>query len=128
MMVNNIAIDPEKLWSKDRVLTYLKENGEDDRALSDIRGEYFDCFGNELIWYFPISDGANLGADIIIVREGFLHLPYNIIDRDDREIFDLDGAALLDADAFQFCIDLWKPFSDDLLSAMTDMLRITRGA
>ena len=127
MMINGIHIDTAKLWSKDKVLEYLKENGEDDRTLSDIRGEYFDLFGNELVWYYPICDGSNLGADIIVVQEGFLHLPYNTVEKDDREIFELDGAALLDADALQFCIDLWEPFSADLLSALKDMQRVLRG-
>jgi len=34
---------------------------------------------------------------------------------------------MLDADTMQFFIDDWRSFSEDLINAMTDMLRILRG-
>ena len=127
MTVNGIHIDKGKLISKTELLDFLRENGEDDRALAGIRAYYHNDIGNELIWHYPISDGKHLGTYIVIVREGFICLPYDSVDREDGELLILDDAAMLDTDCLQFFIDDWRSFSDDLLCAMTDMLRILSG-
>ena len=127
MIINGATIDKSKLYSTDDLLKILRENGESDRALSPIREQYLDTFGNELIWRYPISDGMNAGVEIIVVKEGFLSLPYNIIDKEEYEIFELDRACLFDEDALEIFISDWKSFSDDLIGALTDMLRITQG-
>ncbi len=127
MRINGIKIDPSKLITKEELLAHLRDNGESDRALADIREQYQEAFGNELIWRYPISDGAHMGTFIIAVQEGFISLPYDAADREDYELLELDDAAMFDADDMQVFIDDWQSFSDDLMSAMTDMLRILRG-
>jgi len=127
MIINGATIDKSNLYSKEDLLMLLRENGESDRALSPIREQYLDTFGNELIWRYPISDGMNAGVEIIVVKEGFLSLPYNIIDKEEYEIFELDRACLFDEDALEIFISDWKSFSDDLLGALTDMLCIIQG-
>ena len=127
MRINGTEIDASKLITKDELLAHLRENGESDRALADIREQYQEAFGNELIWRYPISDGKHMGTFIVTVREGFISLPYDAIDREDYELLELDYAAMFDADAMRVFIDDWQSFSDDLMSAMTDMLRILRG-
>jgi len=127
MTVAGVQINPEKLLSKNDVLDLLLGYGEDYRALSHICDYYQNSFGNELVWRYPISDGKHLGTHIIIVKEGFLSLPYDSVDRDDGELLELNDAAMFNADDIQFFIDDWRSFSDDLLGAMTDMLRILSG-
>ena len=124
MIINGIHIDTQKLMSISELLDFLRENGEDDRALSGIRAYYYNDFGNELIWHYPISDGCHLGTFIVVVKEGFVSLPYDSVDREDGELLILDDATVFDADSIDFFIEDWRSFSDDLLSAMTDMRSI----
>ena len=113
--------------SRDELMEFLRDNGADDRALSEIRDQQYEKYGNELIWRYPISDGKYLGTFIVPVKEGFISLPYDAVDKHDGELLELADAAMFDADAMQVFIDDWRSFSDDLLSAMTDMLRALRG-
>jgi len=126
MTINGIQIDEQKLMSKSELLEFLRENGEDDRALAGIRAYYHNDLGNELTWRYPISDGTHLGTYIVIVKEGFISLPYNAVDQYDGELFVLRDASMFDADEFQFFIEDWRSFSEDLFNAMSDMQRILR--
>lgn len=126
MILGGIQINPDKLISKDELLQFLRENGESDRALSHIRERYQAEFGNELIWLYPVSDGKHMGTFIAAVKEGFISLPYDCADREDYELLVLEDAAMFDEDAMQAFIDDWRSFSEDLLSAMNDMLHILR--
>jgi len=127
MTVDGIQIDKGKLLSKDEALDLLFEYGEDYRAMAHLGKYYRSNFGNELVWRYPISDGLHLGTHILIVKEGFLSVPYESINRDDGELLELNAAATFDADDIQFFINDWRSFSDDLLRAMSDMLRILSG-
>lgn len=127
MKINEIKFDAEKLLSMQETLDSVKENGGTNSALADIRESHYDMFGNELIWAYPKSTGMYEGVVIVAVREGFLSLPYEEVDIDDYEIFKLEDAAMLDADALQAFIDDWIAFSSDLVGALGDMLRIVRG-
>ena len=126
MKINGIKIDISKLISKDELLKELADGSASDSDLSDIRGRYFEEFGNELIWRYPISDGVNAGTVIVAVKEGFLSLPYNEMESLEYEIFELERANLLDENELKQFISEWKIFSDDLLSALGDMLGIGR--
>lgn len=121
-----LQIDAAKLMTRQEVLDYLKEYGETDRILADIRARYDEAFENELIWHYPMTDGHHLGFFIVPVREGFLSLPYDSIDRDDYEIMVVDDSALLDADSLRHFIDDWKSYSEELISAMSDMIRVVQ--
>ena len=127
MTINGIQFDPAELMSKDELLTFLREHGESDRALSHIRDCQYEKYGNELIWRYPISDGWHLGTFIVPVKEGFISLPFDFIDREEFELLELNDSAMFNADEIQYFIDDWRSFSEDLLSAMTDMQRILRG-
>ena len=122
MKITGIEINVSKLFSQNELLKELKENGESDRALVPVRNRYFKEFGNELIWYYPLSDGDFSGCAIVVVKEGFLRLPYDYMDKEEREIFELESAELLDEDHLESFIDNWKIYSDNLLGALCDML------
>lgn len=127
MKINGIEIAVSKLLSKQELLDFLKENGESDRALSHIRERYQSEFGNELVWFYPISDGKHMGTFIAAVKEGFISLPYDAADKEDYELLELEDAAMFDEDSLDVFIDDWKLFSDDLLGALGDMLSNVRG-
>jgi len=120
----NFDVDTSKLFTKTELLYFLEENGESDRALARVRERYMVDFGNELVWYYPISDGKHQGTFIVFVQEGFISIPYDIVDAVDYEILELQQTAMFDAESMQYFIDDWISFSDDLTSAMKDMHRI----
>lgn len=126
MIISGIEIDAAKLVSKDELLKELTCGGASDRALSDIRGRYYKTFGIELIWRYPISDGTFAGVTIVAVKEGFLQLPYDNMEKTEYELFELDKASLIDEDELERFIDDWKMFSDDLIAALGDMKLILR--
>ena len=124
MKIAGLEINPKQLLSKQELLRYLEQNGANDRVLADIKNEYFEKFGNELVWHYPISDGLHSGVFIACVQEGYLSLPYDEIVPFDHEIIKLDKCALHDADSLTAFIEDWQSFADDLLGAMNDMRTI----
>ena len=121
-----IQIDRSKLMSRKELEEYFGRFGQSDRILADIRDRYNEAFGSDLIWRYPNSDGYHLGFFIVPVQEGFLALPYDEVDREDYEIMIVDDAELLDADSLQNFIDDWQTYSEDLVGAMRDMIRILK--
>lgn len=126
-MINNICntdVESSKLFSRADLLELLEEYGESDRAMARVRERYMVDFGNELVWRYPISDGKHMGTFIVCVKEGFISVPYDIIDAVDYEILELQQTAMIDADAMRIFIDDWVSFSEDLVTAMKDMHQI----
>jgi len=126
MTINDFVFDPKELMSKDELIEFLREHGENDRALTRVRDANIEKFGNELMWHYPIMDGFCLGTFIIPILEGFLSVPYSFVDVEDYEQLDLDNAYIFDVKSMGYLLDHWKAYSGDLVSAMTDMLRILR--
>lgn len=128
MKINGIKIDESELMTKDELLHHLEENGATDRALDEIRGRNFEQYNNELTWKYPITDDEHEGVVIVVIKEGFLSLPYYEITKDDYELFELNHAAMFDEESLQNFIEDWVRFSDDLRGALGDMLCIVKGA
>ena len=126
MNLRGIDVNKSKLYSKEELIIHLKENGESDLALSSIKEFYQETFGNELMWHYPISDGFHAGVMIVTVKEGFVSLPYNRVDETDYEIFEIDHMSMFDEGSLQCFISDWSSFSDNLLGALNDMLKITK--
>lgn len=120
--IADIEVDPQKLFCCQELLHFLREEGETDLALSKIRDRYFNAFGNELTWRYPYSDGKHMGLVIVVVQEGFLSLPYDNVDKEAYEIFELDEASLFDVESLEFFISDYELISKDLMAAMNDML------
>jgi len=126
MKLAGIEVDTSKLISKQELLDYLTENGATDRSLATIRERYHEDFKNELMWRYPISDGKHMGTFIVTIKEGFISLPFDEADKEDYEQLILEESSMFDEDALTYFIDDWVLFSDDLLSAMNDMLKIVK--
>lgn len=99
-----IVISGEKLLSKDEVLTCLEVNGRNERALTLIRDRNEDMFGADLMCHIPISDGGCLGMFLVPVKEGFLMLPYDTVDRYQGELITIKEARLLDRGDLHFLL------------------------
>jgi hypothetical protein len=119
-----IQIDPDLLMTQRQALDYLAENGEDYQALCGLTNQYFEQFGNELYWHYPICDTDNAGLFILPVREGFLCLPYDTVDAQDHELLELKNASMADAETIQYLLDEWERYAAALSDAMRDMVRI----
>ena len=115
------SLSKDKLMSAEDVKDYLDRNGCSDRALSEIRESYYEEFGNELCWRYPISDEKHLGAFILVVREGFMHIPYDCMYTESYELLDMDDIVLHDAESLELFLSDWINFSDDLVDAMIAM-------
>lgn len=117
-------VDVTKLLTRAELLDFLEEDGASDRSLAKVRERYMDQFGNEMVWRYPISDGMHTGTFIVCVQEGFISLPYDVIDAEDYEMLELQDAAMYDAESMRIFIEDWETFSKDLTGAMQEMLRI----
>lgn len=124
MTFTNIDIEPEQLLTQREALDKLRESGSDYTALTWLTNKYFETFGSDLLWQYPLCDGENAGAFILPVREGFLYLPYNRMDVQKHELLDLDRAFLLDSDDVKTMRDEWQSYSGALAGALTDMIGI----
>lgn len=110
--------DKRKLWTMDKVLAYLRKHGSSDRELDEIRDKLARRLKVDPAWRYPVSDGFNAGGVILPVEEGYLFLPYNEMDREDYEIYDLDRAYLLDQDAIGYLLDEFRSYADALCEEM----------
>lgn len=119
-------LNTSALLSKDEVLTHLVNNGGTDVALGDIRMQYYTAHKNELCWRYPISDGVHAGAFILVVKEGYLSLPYNSVDEEDYETLVLADAVLHNAESMSTFLSDWELFSTDLADAMREMHSILK--
>ena len=68
-----------------------------------------------------------MGTFILVVKEGYLSIPYDSADEEDYEILTLEDAALHDVDSLTVFLQDWKSFADDLTDAMREMCSILEG-
>ena len=106
-----------QMAAKAKVLELLTESGANFTALEPVRTQYNEHFGNDLCWSFPFNIDDHLGCVLLPVQEGILFLPYNGLDSETYEQFDLDAAGLLAA-------DLAKNLADDLLSQTAEFYSV----
>lgn len=118
-VLDDLTIDCSKLWGKDELVERLFDEGGDFTQLAALCDRYVGEFGNELYWHFPVSDGAYNGVYFVLVKEGVLCLPYNVIDCEDHECFESPGARLCTAEEMGFFIHDWNRVDTDLRNAMS---------
>ncbi len=113
----NIEINPDELPTQQELLERL--DGGTDADLAKLREEHYAKYGVELIWRYPISEGASAGGFILPVREGILWIPYDTMMEDLGEVLILEDAQLLDAET---CIAMADDFQS-FANALCDVLR-----
>lgn len=117
------SIPRDRLMSEQEVKEYLDCNGGSDKALSEIRERYLEEFGSELSWRYPITDEFHLGAFILAVKEGYLHIPYDGVYMDEYELLDESEIALHTRETLKLFLSDWIRFSDNLEDALKTMIR-----
>lgn len=117
-------LDPCMLYAQGYILDLLQRKGAFDQTLDEVRSDYQERFGLNLIWKCPISDDMRGGGTIIPVQEGFLHLPYSVVVHTLGARYDLKGAELLTIKEVRTLQSECKAYMDGLLSALGDMERV----
>jgi hypothetical protein len=121
-----IILDAGKLMSKEELLRLLRENGADYTSLTKVRDRYEEVFGPDLIWNYPLTDGYHTGFMMVPVKEGFMALPYNAVDEDVYEIFELDHAQILDEESLDLLLMDFKSYATGLCRAMQEAQKIVK--
>lgn len=111
------------LTTKAEVLDQLSENGASFTALELIRNRYIERYGNDLCWSYPLHMYDRLGCVLLPVQEGILYLPYNSLDNETYEQFDLECVKLLTADAAKKLKDSLLSQLSELYAVLTDLCR-----
>lgn len=62
-----------------------------------------------------------MGTFFVPVQEGILSLPYDVVEREDYEVFTLEDTALCDATSMEVFLEDWDSFSGQLRQAMENM-------
>jgi len=116
-----LNINPVELKSSTELKEYLTEWGATFTSLNDFCEEYQEKHGNQLYWHYPNSDDKHNGLYFVLCSDGILCLPYDQMDGEYFEYFELEGSRLLDSESIEFFIDDWIRFSVDLVDAMKAM-------
>lgn len=123
-LYKNTIVNLDMLKTKDEAIEFIEEKGGNYSALQEFDEKFSPSYDKELFWHFPIvTDNLFSGTYFLLVKEGVLALPYNIIDEHDMEVFCLDDAELCDVESMDMYIEEWQAHSDELFGAMGAMRR-----
>ena len=120
--IDRKIISMDTLWSKEELVEQLFDAGGSETALSDVCDRYVKQYGNQLYWSYPITDGEYNGVYFVLVQEGVLCLPYDVIDGEEYELFERDGVRLLSAEEMGYFISDWKRASRELEEVMDSFM------
>ena len=112
----------DALLPMDELIEQLFDAGGSETDLVNVCDRYVKQFGNQLFWSYPISNGEYNGVCFVLVREGILCLPYDVIDREEYEFFERDGVRLLSAEEMGYFISEWKRASRELEEVMDSFM------
>ncbi len=120
--VDGKVISMDALLTKDELVEQLFDAGGSEADLSDVCDRYVKQYDNQLYWSYPITDGEYIGVYFVLVQEGVLCLPYDVIDGEEYELFEQDGVRLLSAEEMGYFISDWKRASRELEEVMDSFM------
>lgn len=124
-LYKNTVVNLDHLKTKDEAIAYIEDNGGNYSALQNFDEKYSLTYNQQLYWHFPIvTDNLFTGTYFLLVREGVLALPYNIVDEHDLEVFSLEDAGLCGVEELDNYIKEWQDHSDELFGAFGAMRRL----
>lgn len=124
-LYKNTIVNLDHLKTKDEAIAYIEDNGGNYSALQNFDENYSPTYNQQLYWHFPIvTDNLFTGTYFLLVREGVLTLPYNIVDEHDLEVFSLEDAELCGIEELDNYIKEWQDHSDELFGAFGAMRRL----
>ena len=113
-----------QLSPKEELLAYLEKNGASCLALGDFSSSYRKRYQKDLYWLYPVGSTRYPGMALVLVKEGILALPYEAVNQDESEIFDLESAHIIEtAKEMGRLITEWADFTGELQEAMNSMYR-----
>ena len=121
LLHNGTTINTAELKSSSELKEYLNKWGATFTSLNDFCEVYMDKYHNPLYWHYPYSDDKHNGLNFVLCSDGILCLPYDQMDSEYFEYFELEDARFLDTDSINILIDDWIRFSVDLVDAMQTM-------
>lgn len=113
------------LPGKADILAWLKEHGDDDRGMAEVRQKYEKRTGCDPSMLYPYFDGRFLGGNIMPVKEGILYIPYSAQDPSAYELYETDCAVLLDAATCRRLIEAADRSAAELSRTLKRALTIT---
>lgn len=116
-----LPIHVADLAKTEEVMELLQEGAPSFTSLEPIRAQYNAQFGNELCWTCPIFHDGHSGCVLLPVQEGVLYLPYNDMDHDTYEQFDLQGMGLLTKATLQGLLAALRRSTTELLHVLSDI-------
>ena len=122
ILIEGKIISMDALLPMDELVEQLFDAGGSEMDLVNVCDRYVKQFGNQLFWSYPISNGEYNGVCFVLVREGILCLPYDVIDREEYEFFERDGVRLLSAEEMGYFISEWKRASRELEEVMDSFM------
>lgn len=121
VLYNGTTINIAELKSTSELKEYLNEWGATFTSLNDFCEAYTDKYQNPLYWHYPYSDDKHNGLYFVLCSDGILCLPYDQMDGEYFEYFELEDARFLDTDSINIFIDDWFRFSVELVDVMQAM-------
>ena len=112
-----------ELRSRKEVMDILFDKGSTYTVLMNICEEYYRKYQNSLCWKYPISDGKHHGTFILLVKEGILGIPYDAVDKVDKEILCMEDACLLNRETMESFVSDWYHFDEVLRHTLADLKR-----
>lgn len=113
----------DQMAAKAEVLDLLTEGGANFADLEPVRARYNERFGNDLCWSFPFGIDDHQGCVLLPVQEGILCLPYNGLDNDTYEQFDLEAVRMMTADQATDLADALLSQAAELYNVLADIRR-----
>lgn len=113
----------DSLATMAEVLELLSEGGATFTALEPVRNSYTDLPGDELCWSYPFCADGHMGCVLLPVREGILLLPYDSVDRETYEQFDIKAIRLLSEDEVRPLMDALLTQTLELYGVLADIER-----
>ena len=120
--IDGQIISMDVLLPKDELVEQLFDAGGSEANLSEVCDRYVKQYGNQLYWSYPITDGEYNGVYFVLVQEGVLCLPYDVIDGEEYELFEQDGVRLISAEEMGYFISDWKRASRELEEVMDSFM------
>ncbi len=105
------------------VLELLAEEGAAFTTLEPIRNRYTNILGDELCWSYPFCADGHTGCVLLPVREGILLLPYDRVDRETYEQFNINAIRLLAKDEVRPLMDALLAQTLELYGVLADIER-----
>ena len=116
------TIPIHELASKDDLFAFFEDHGATMNSLMTFTDPYTDQYNNPLYWHYSISEGKHEGFYLILVKDGFLVLPYDEIKKPSGHQFLLeDSCFCTKSEDVQVLIDDWSSNNADILHILDVM-------